>query len=104
MLALRGELDLVGAPALEAQLHKLENAEVDHLVLDLSDLSFMDSSGLQVVLAADLRARETARRLEIWCGEGQVKRLFALTGVDCQLQLSDARPVTPARGDQVELT
>jgi len=89
VLALRGELDLVSASALREQLHALEQAGVDRLVLDLRELSFIDSSGLGVLVAADLRARLTDGQVQIIDNHGQVKRSLSSPG-------STPRPATPA--------
>lgn len=46
-----GELDLATAGVLEGQLHELRRAGFDHVVLDMRELTFIDSSGIRVVLA-----------------------------------------------------
>lgn len=51
-LVLSGELDLAKAPGLEAVITRLCGDGVNGISLDLSGLTFMDSSGLQAVLHA----------------------------------------------------
>ena len=46
-----GELDLATAGLLERQLHELRDAGFDHVVLDMRELTFIDSSGIRVVVA-----------------------------------------------------
>lgn len=82
-----GELDLATAGPLQDALNELEAAGSERLVLDLRRVSFMDWWGLRTVLSADLRARQTGRRLEVLCGPGYVTRLLALTGTYQRLDI-----------------
>lgn len=88
-IALRGELDLFSAKALEAELERLEAGGPDVLVLDLRELSFIDSSGLRVLLAADGRAREQARRFVVVRAPEGVQRIFHIAGLDSRLAMVD---------------
>jgi anti-sigma B factor antagonist len=54
----------------------------DPLVLDVSGLSFMDSTGLRALLSNDDRARRDGRRLVVVNGSRAVDRIFALTNVE----------------------
>ncbi len=90
-LAVAGELDMATVPALEAMLVQAQ-AEASLVVLDLRELKFIDSSGLQLVLAADRRARVAGRRLVVVRGRGQIERLFGLLGIDRELELVDQPP------------
>lgn len=79
-LVLRGELDLATAPILEAELRDVQACGVTQLMLDLSDLQFMDSTGLAILIrehqAADLNGHTISLRGQT----PQVHRLFELTG------------------------
>lgn len=83
-----GEIDLSTAPMLEARLDEL--AEGDAMVLDLTGVTFIDSTGLRVILGADTKAGENGRGLAIVATDGPVMRLFELTGVDVRLALFDS--------------
>jgi anti-anti-sigma factor len=76
---LTGELDLATACRLEQALHDAQ-AEASEVVLDLRDLTFLDCSGMRVILAAAQRARRAGHRLTVVPGPGQVDRVFTLTG------------------------
>jgi len=80
-----GELDLESAPLLEAELAAVDS-EVTVVVLDLSALRFMDSSGLQVIVRANQRLREENRRLTLVRGQSQIQRLFLLSGLEPHFQ------------------
>lgn len=98
IVALRGELDIATAPAAEELLREAA-LHAPRVILDLRRLSFMDCSGLRVVLDADagLRRRGSGRRLVVVGGGGQVRRLFALTGMAAHLSLVDDLDAPAAR-------
>lgn len=81
-----GELDLATAPAADELLRQAAR-DPGTVTLDLRDLSFMDCAGMNIVIAADIRLRETARRLVIVHVQARVRRLFELTGITERLQL-----------------
>ena len=63
LIALSGELDLSGAPALDEEIDRLAADDgVRQVVLDLRGLEFMDSSGLRVVALAEPAARAGGAR------------------------------------------
>jgi anti-sigma B factor antagonist len=79
-VTLRGELDLASVGALQERLTAVEQDAPSLIVLDLSDLSFIDSSGLRVLLLADGRAREDDRELVLTHSSDAVQRVFEMTG------------------------
>lgn len=76
-----GELDLVTAPLLSRALREAEQQSGLDVVLDLSELSFMDSSGLAAVLEAVQRSSADGMRLSITPGEGAAARVLELADV-----------------------
>jgi anti-sigma B factor antagonist len=79
-LAVKGEVDIADAQALEDALQKAIIQSVGAFVIDLSDLRFIDSTGLQVLRRArDLLGRED-RQLAVVCPHGPVRRVFELSG------------------------
>jgi anti-anti-sigma factor len=80
VVAPRGELDVAGTPALEDALAEASDAPgVYGVVVDLSGLDFMDSSGLRAVVLADRRLREQGLRFALVRGGEPVQRVFELT-------------------------
>jgi anti-anti-sigma factor len=79
-LLVRGELDLSTVPLLEDVLTSVESWS-DPLVIDLSDLSFMDCSGLCAFACAARRASEKGRWFAITGCRPLVSRIFELTGM-----------------------
>jgi anti-sigma B factor antagonist len=95
VIALRGELDLAGAAALEQELARLEDEPATTVLLDLRGVSFMDSSGLRVIAVASQRTQDLGRRLALLPGPGQVMRVFEITRMRERLDfVDDAREVT----------
>jgi anti-sigma B factor antagonist len=81
-----GELDLAAAPELQATLCEAE-ARADIVVLDLRQLTFMDSAGVHAILRASVRARQTGHRLILARGQRQVDRLLGLAGAAGVLEI-----------------
>ena len=89
VLALRGELDLSSAPAVEAAVQRAIQLGARQLVLDLRELAFMDSTGLRTVLRADALARAAGARLALVDGSEPVRRVFEMTGMRQRLTWVD---------------
>lgn len=86
-----GELDLDSVPEFEQTIREaLEYALL--VIIDLRALTFIDSTGLHAIAAADQRARETEHRLVLIRGSGQVDHLFALVGLADRLKIVDLAP------------
>jgi anti-anti-sigma factor len=78
---LRGDLDIETVPLALAQLADIEDADPGLLIVDLSGLSFMDSTGLGLVVAAHARAIEHERRCVVVRPREPVDKAFSLTGL-----------------------
>jgi anti-anti-sigma factor len=76
-----GELDLDTASQLDRELAALREAGADRLVLDMRALTFMDSTGLRLVIRWDTDAREQGFEFAIVPGREVVQRVFRLTGM-----------------------
>lgn len=88
-VVLRGELDLSTVEKVESELGALEAGDDKLLVLDLSGLTFLDSTGLRLMVTTDQRARKEARRLVIVKGPETVQRVFSITKLDEALEMVD---------------
>jgi anti-sigma B factor antagonist len=77
-----GELDLSTAPLLEAALLAAEATGATAITLDIDAVSFIDSTGLRVLLEAHARSETDSRRLRLTRGSDQAQRLFSLAAVD----------------------
>jgi anti-sigma B factor antagonist len=90
VIELTGELDLASSAALEEELIRVIESDVDHVIVDLRQLEFMDSTGLSTLVKAHQRAEDSGRRFALVRGSQQVQRLLSLTGVAERLELADA--------------
>ena len=83
ILCVGGEVDLATAPQLHAKLLELvEVKETGGVVVDLTQVVFMDSTGLSVLLAGHRRAQAHGHTMRLVCPEGQVLRVMRLTGME----------------------
>jgi anti-sigma B factor antagonist len=78
-LELVGELDVASAPALRERLAEVATRGGGPLVVDLTDLNFIDSTGLSVLLNAKRRLTRRGRGFAIVCPPGHVRRILEVT-------------------------
>lgn len=84
-----GELDLASVDALRGVLARPE-AQGDPLVFDLRDVTFIDSSGLSVIVASHQRLRASQGRFAVVVARpSAVQRLFELCGLTETLTITD---------------
>ncbi len=81
VLIASGERDLASGRALEEQLGRIGESDVQLVIVDLRQLAFIDSTGLGMLVKANQRAEEAGKRLALANGGPQVERLPNLTGV-----------------------
>jgi anti-anti-sigma factor len=94
-----GELDLDSVHRIESALEGLREEGCAHVVLDLRGLTFMDSTGLRLVIRWDNAAREDGFRFAIVPGREVVQRVFRLTGMDDYLTVAEPPPESSASDD-----
>jgi anti-sigma B factor antagonist len=87
VISVEGELDLASAPNLKWTLVDLLGAGRGQLVLDLSQVVFMDSTALGVLIGLD-RNLNAGERIAIACLRPSVAKIFELTGLDGALHIS----------------
>ena len=84
---LTGELDIASAPGVESRLLEVERGEPARVILDLTAVRFIDSTGLSMIINADGRARRGGRRLTIVSGEGVPRRILRTVGLHDRLDV-----------------
>jgi len=78
----RGELDISTAPMLrQVLIDVLATAPSTHLVVDLSGVEFIDSTGIGVIVGAHKRATEKGGRLTTVVTTARVRRALKMTGL-----------------------
>jgi anti-anti-sigma factor len=96
VLALDGELDIATAPDVEAAIARARAGGLERLVVDLRELEFLDSTGIQALLRADLHSREDPFDLVVVRGSRAVERLFTLLELHERLTVVDDPDALPA--------
>jgi len=81
VLHLEGELDPHTAPLLKREVDQLAAAGARNIVLDLSQLQFIDSSGLRVVISAHRELDDLGGRLSLRSPSETAQRLLEITGL-----------------------
>ena len=89
-VVVHGELDLETGPRLEEELRHARRADPAELILDLSRVTFFDSTGLQIVLDCDVRARADGHRFKVVTGAGEALRVLELADVTGRLTIEGA--------------
>ncbi|EFL02075.1 MULTISPECIES: STAS domain-containing protein [unclassified Streptomyces] len=87
VVALAGELDHHTAELLREPLDSKLDAGRDRIVLDCSELEFCDSTGLNVLLGARLRAEAAGGGIHLAAMQPVVSRVFEITGADAVFQV-----------------
>ena len=82
ILRLSGELDITGAERLEACIGELADNSPDTVLIDLREVSFMDSTGLRSLIRARALGSEAEWSLKVVRGPEPVHRIFELTRMD----------------------
>ena len=82
VLEVRGEIDTVTAPRVEAALTEVQSGEDAALVVDLSRVTFLASSGLVVLIGAAHRAQARGSRIRLVAATRAVRRPLEITGSD----------------------
>jgi anti-sigma B factor antagonist len=92
LVRLVGELDVLTVPAAKAEIRRALEGESRPLVIDLSDVPFVDSAGLSLLLFSARQCRGRQERVALAGLSGRVQQTLSVTGL---LQLFAVYP-TPA--------
>ncbi|HEV7460582.1 MAG TPA: STAS domain-containing protein [Solirubrobacteraceae bacterium] len=101
VIACGGELDLSTAPQLKWRLVDALEAGATAIVVDLGDVTFMDSTALGVLVGVR-RSLEVGARLAIVCTHPGVLNIFQVSGLDGAFDMSATRDaaLAHARGEE----
>jgi anti-anti-sigma factor len=88
-IVVHGDIDMAGGPVLEAAI--LQREDDQPLVIDLDDVSFIDSSGLRSLLGASRRARSRGAEVVLRSVGPEVARLLDITGTTSQFVIESHR-------------
>lgn len=89
-VAPHGELDIATAPQLQAEFDRIVAIDgLERVIVDLRDLVFLDSTGLETIVKIDAVAARDGFALTVVRGPRAVERLFAVMRLDRKLQIVD---------------
>ena len=89
VLPMSGELDLFSAAEVGLRIRRAERDRPDVLVLDLREVTFIDSTMLREIVGADVRARREGRRIAVAADSEAVRRVFRITLLEWRLEVVD---------------
>jgi anti-sigma B factor antagonist len=78
---LTGSLDIATSPSVRAALVSASERGDHRLIVDLTNLEFLDSTGLGALIGAQRRAKEFGGEVRLIAKEGQILRLLRITGL-----------------------
>ncbi len=81
LFALSGTLDIATSPTLRAALMEAAERDNHEIIVDLTQLEFLDSTGLGALIGAHKRAAEHDGGVRLVAHEGQILRLLRITGL-----------------------
>jgi anti-sigma B factor antagonist len=90
LVTLSGELDASTASFLYDKLSDLEVEDTQNVMLDLAQVTFMDSTGLAVIVTEHKRLQHSNGTLTIFSPPSSVRRLFEITGLTTVLDIVPA--------------
>ena len=96
VIALSGEVDLYTAPEFKQQLLEVIGQGATHVVVDLSDTTFIDSTTLGVLVGGVKRLRPNGGQLSLVCSDRNITKIFEITG------LNRVFPIHPDRAEALE--
>jgi anti-anti-sigma factor len=91
IVSFRGEFDYAEMGLAQDEISAAEAEDPAILVLDLTELEFMDSSAVRVILQADNRARAQGRRFALVTGNGPPHRVLSILGLTDRLDVVTSR-------------
>jgi anti-sigma B factor antagonist len=87
VVAVSGEVDLFTSPEFKQRVTAPIEAGVDHVVVDLTATTFIDSSSLGVLIGAHRRLKQRGGRLVIVCDGEAILKTFRVTGLDTVFEI-----------------
>ena len=82
VLAASGEIDIAAVPMFRDHLRRLVDDGAASIVIDLSEVRFIDSAGLRVLVDGLTRARRRDADMRVACPSASLRRTFEISGLD----------------------
>jgi anti-sigma B factor antagonist len=88
-VSVSGEMDVANAGGVEQELIRVEATDAPAIVLDLAGLTFIDSTGIRMLLMADARSHSDSDRVILRRPSEPVLRVLHLAGLEDRLHFAD---------------
>jgi anti-anti-sigma factor len=98
-ISAHGELDLQTVSLLDRALEAVDQFELARVVLDFTDLSFVDSTGVHAILRAHTRATENGSVLVVVNSSEKVRKVFELTRTEHLFEAATSNDATVKQDD-----
>jgi anti-anti-sigma factor len=89
-VAIKGRLDAATAPVAEGEINKMLEGEENRLLFDLSDLEYLSSGGLRVILSAAKEIRRREGKVVLAALTQYVYEIFEVSGFTAMLSIKDS--------------
>lgn len=101
IIGLEGEVDVYTAPQLKQQMIALLEQGAKQVVVDLTNVEYLDSTALGVLIGGLKRLREAEGNLMLICPNPRIRRVFEITGLDKIFDIHNSEnEVQPAAGKE----
>jgi anti-anti-sigma factor len=99
VLGVKGRLDVSSSKLLEERLLAVTGAGTNRIVVDCSELSYISSSGLQVLLLAAIRAKDARGKIVLCSLQDQIKQVLDVAGFSAIFSIYSSRDEALAKID-----
>jgi len=82
VVVLEGEIDIYSAPEFKEVLVNSIEGGAHRIIVDLTEVTFIDSTALGVLVSGEKRVRPRNGNLDIVCSDENIIRIFEITGLD----------------------
>jgi len=79
---LNGEIDIYTAPLLKDEIDKIYEENQENIILDFSELKYIDSTGLGIIIGAYGRLKEKGKEIKIINPKSNITKLLSITALD----------------------
>ncbi|MDP2843027.1 MAG: STAS domain-containing protein [Acetobacterium sp.] len=89
MVSIKGEIDIYSIENFRASIEKEIQTQATQIILDCSELSYMDSTGMSVLIELRNKTKEMGQKIIMMNPRPNIKKLLSLTGVDKIIEIVD---------------
>ena len=89
MVSIRGEIDIYSIEKFRDTIEEKTKTQASEIILDCSELSYMDSTGMGVLIELRNKTKELGQKIIMMNPRPNIRKLLALTGVDKIIEIVD---------------